>query len=77
MKFVKRQFAKIIDKFWRPRTEFDWVQLHYDLMVSVDSINQERIELLMQERDKAIRQKKKHRHIQAEIESLRTQQLGG
>lgn len=75
MKFVKRQFAKIIDKFWRPRTDFDWLQFEYDIMAGSASINEERINVLIAERNARKRDKKKHSHIQAEIESLRAEQL--
>lgn len=75
MKFVKRQFAKIIDKFWRPRADFDWLQFDYDIMAGPASINEERINVLIAERDKLRKAKKKHSHIQKEIESLRAEQL--
>ncbi len=74
MKFVKRQFAKIIDKFWRPRADFDWLQFEYDIMAGSASINEERINVLIAERDKLRKAKKRHSHIQAEIEKLRAEQ---
>lgn len=77
MKFVKRQFAKIIDKFWRPRTDFDWLQYEYDAMVDVDRMNADLIDNLIAERDRLKKAKKRHLHIQAEIEKLRAEQLRG
>lgn len=75
MKFVKRQFAKIIDKFWRPRADFDWLQYEYDAMVDVDRMNADLIDNLIAERDRLKKAKKRHSHIQAEIEKLRAEQL--
>lgn len=75
MKFVKHQFAKIIDKFWRPRADFDWLQFDYELMVGKHSITDERINVLIAEREKLRKSKKKHSHIQKEIEKLRAEQL--
>lgn len=75
MKFVKRQFAKIIEKFWRPRADFDWLQYEYDVMVEVDRMNADLIDNLIAERDRLKKAKKRHSHIQAEIEKLRAEQL--
>lgn len=75
MKFVKRQFAKIIDKFWRPRTDFDWLQFEYDVMVDVDRMNADLIDNLIAERDRLKKAKKRHSHIKKEIEKLRAEQL--
>lgn len=84
MKFVKRQFAKIIDKFWRPKpfNDFDdmmfcvgdlWLQ---DLARENEKVRADRIAVLIDERDKLKAQKKKTSHIQAEIVKLRAEQLG-
>lgn len=82
MKFVKRQFAKIIDKFWRPKPFLDdemifamedaWLT---ELVQKNEKLREERIAVLTEERDALKRSKKRYSHIQAEIVKLRAEQL--
>ncbi len=83
MKFVKRQFAKIIDKFWRPKPFNDFDDMMFaiedtwlaELVQKNEEVRANRISALIDERDKLKSQKKKHTHIQAEIVKLRAEQL--
>lgn len=85
MKFVKRQFAKIIDKFWRPKPFNDFDDMMFamedtwltELTQKNEEVRDNRISALIDERDKLKAQKKKHSHIQAEIAKLRAEQLRG
>ncbi len=83
MKFVKHQFAKIIDKFWRPKPINDFEDMMFamedtwlaELVQKNEEVRANRISVLIDERDKLKAQKKKHSHIQAEITKLRAEQL--
>lgn len=83
MKFVKRQFAKIIDKFWRPKpiNDFDdmmfcvgdlWLE---DLARENEKILDERLDLLLAQRRLLKERKKRFRHLDQEITELRCKQL--
>lgn len=86
MKFVKRQFAKIIARFWRhkPINELDLILMGNEhnwlddlARVTVENTREEQLSELIAKRDRLRKAKKRFSHIQADIEKIRTQQLRG
>lgn len=72
---ASRKFKTWIGDLWdRKAPKFDWLQNEYDLMGDPGSAE---MAALIEKREKAKIQKKRHTHIQAEIEKLRTRQLRG
>lgn len=78
-----RKFKTWIKRFWEPRHDFEtgcfdatdlWLA---ELAQEHDKLREDRIRMLTVERDRLKLQKRKFLHIQAEIESLRTEQLRG
>jgi len=70
--------SRIIDRFWRPRKQIDWLETDYalhDLERLTDDVNRQRLAVLITERDKLRSRKKRFSHIQAEIEQLKTMQI--
>lgn len=80
---VSRKFKTWVKRFWEPRHDFEtpcfdatdlWLA---ELAQEHDKLREDRIRMLTVERDRLKLQKRKFRHIQKEIESLRTEQLRG
>jgi hypothetical protein len=80
---VSRKFKTWIKQLWEPRHDFEtpcfdatdlWLA---ELAQEHDKLREDRIRMLTVERDRLKLQKRKFLHIQAEIESLRTEQLRG
>lgn len=79
---VSRKFKTWIKQLWEPRHDFETGCFDADLWLAElaqehDKLREDRIRMLTAERDRLKLAKKRSAHIQAEIESLRTQQLGG
>ncbi len=82
---VSRKFKTWIKQLWEPKTDLGWDDITmesndpwlFDLIKHNEQVRDERINVLIAEREAARKAKKKHSHIQAEIESLRTEQLRG
>ena len=72
---VSRKFKTWIRSLWTPRVDVDFLELDYALMGEVNSLNDQRLDELIAQRNELKRKKKKTSHIQAEIERLRTDQL--
>lgn len=71
---ASRKFKTWISALWSPKPKFDWLQNEYDLMGDPGSAE---MAALIEKREKLKSQKKRHTHIQAEIENLRNRQLRG
>jgi len=71
---ASRKFKTWISALWKPAAKFDWLETHYELLDNPDT---DEMKLLMAKREKAKKQKKAWKPIQAEIEKLRTRQLRG
>ncbi len=81
---VSRKFKTWIKQLWEPKTDLGWDDITMESndpwllgLIKHNEQVRERVNALIAERDKLKAQKKKHSHIQAEIESLRTEQLRG
>lgn len=71
---ASRKFKTWISALWAPKPNFDWLQNEYDLMGDPGSAE---MAALIEKREKLKSQKKRHTHIQAEIENLRNRHLRG
>lgn len=76
-----RKFKTWIKRLWEPKYDFEMACLDAtdmwlaELAKDHDRLREDRIRVLMDERDRLKIQKKRTSHLQAEIESLRAEQL--
>lgn len=64
-----------IARFWRPRVEIDFLELSYALMDEANRINERELEALLTKRAELKRKKKKHAHLDREIQQLKAKSI--
>lgn len=76
MRHTLLKVKSVLTRFWRKPIQIDFLELSYALMEETSRIDAERLEeLLLRQREMLRKNKKKHTHLDAEIQRLRTNQL--
>jgi hypothetical protein len=61
---------------WKPKADWDWLEMSYQILDTADRVEEERLDVLLKQRAELKRKKKKHKHMDREIELLKAKIMG-
>jgi len=76
MRSVTRKFKTWISTMWKPKADWDWLEMSYQILDTADRVEEERLDVLLKQRAELKRKKKKHKHMDREIELLKAKIMG-
>jgi hypothetical protein len=76
MRSISRKFRTWIRQLWKPKADWDWLEMSYQILDTADRVEEERLDVLLKQRAELKRKKKKHKYLDREIELLRAKIMG-